>query len=161
MPRVRAWVARIQLEAEQWHQPDALQAGIAVAERRQRHARRQSLQCIDTVRVMRHFATRGEICVECRLYQRDIVTRRLQHALQRDQSLRGEIMRELGMLGFDFIAQHPACLHCPALGGCWRMRAQPCIQCRFGAIDRRRDWPQGVIQIKGDGADRKKIHVPV
>src|SRR5690606_29722293 len=49
----------------------------------------------------------------------------------------------------------------PAFGGAWRVRAQPVGQDPFGARDHGGDRPDGVVEVEGDGANRKIHHLIV
>ena len=121
-------VARGQLEGEQVQQADPVQARVAVAHRGQWHLRGEPLQGVDAVRVMLDLTACGEICLERRWHQCHVIPRVAQHAFERDQSLRSEIMRQVGMFGVDRIAQHAAGRFRPAGGGGRCVREQPRIQ---------------------------------
>ena len=155
-----AVLARAELEAEHVHQPDPFQVGVAVAERGQRHPRGHPVQRVQAVLVVLDLAARGEEGVERRLREGDVIARFLEHAFERDQPLAGEIVRQLRMFPRHRVAQLGHALQRPALGGAWRIGAQPVGQDALGAHDDRRDRPDGIVKVEGDGAD-PEAHGPI
>ena len=57
------------------------------------------------------------------------------------------------MLKIDLMAQLPHAVDRERVGRAWRILLQPLVQTLFNTRTNRRKWPQGVVQVKGDGAN--------
>ena len=148
-----AVLARTELEAEMHVQPDPSQVGIAVAQRGQRHACGKSLQCGRGVGIALDPVAFGEERLECRIRMHRIVATEPHRPRQRQPAHAAEVVGEVGALAVELFAQLAHGVDREPRRGARAMLQQPGVLRVLDPRADRRERPQGVIQIEGDGAD--------
>ena len=145
--------ARAELEGEVRCDAHAREIGIAVAQRRQRHARGQARQRRQGVGIELDAVAFGEEDLECDFGLGRVIAGLAHRPLQRDQPHRAEVVDQVGMFGVHLIAQiaHPGSRE--PLRGAGAVRRQPVVQHLLDPHPDRRERPQRVVEVESDGAD--------
>ncbi len=145
--------ARAQLKREVVHQPDALQIGIAVAERGHRHMGGNARQRVERIRVAFHLVTRRIEHLVGRLQQRQIAAALAQRHFQRQPAQRAEVVMQVRVVDKAALTQLAHRLHRKALGSDRAVLAHPVVQHLIDPRPDRRKGPQRIVEVEGDGAD--------
>ncbi len=151
----RAMFARAQLEGEKMRQADPFQVGVAVAQRRHRHPRgdaRQRLQCVG---VAFDLIARGIEHFVGRLQQVQAGAAVLQRLLDRQPAQRTQVEVQLRVVAEGALAQFAHRRHRVHGSGGGAVLAHPFVQDHVDAGADRRERPQRVVEVEGDGLDWK------
>lgn len=140
-------------EVEKPGKTGAIQARVAVGNRADDKTRFQALERGQDIVETFDLVSRRPEDFESFIGKRFIFAALFQCTSNRQATQFADVAGMFGMQVLDFpAARAKACGH-EVIGGCGTLFRKPCVQTRFGALDERRDFPEGVIEIKRDQSD--------
>ena len=132
---------------------DAAQIGVPVGQCRQGARGAEAVECrqgvgeeLDAVAFdVKRFE--GRLCVG------GVLATGRQGALETDEALTGEIVRQMRVLACDLFTQRPHGVQRVGRRGARAMPLEVAVQCPFRAFNHRPDRPEGVVEIEAERAD--------
>ena len=151
----RAVGQRAGLAGEQVGDADGFEVGVAVGHGHHRHPRRDPAQALERVGIEVHAVALAMEDRVRRFCQRDVAAGLAQRALDRQPPQRGQVMVQMRVLRMHLPAQVAHAGNGEALGGGRAVLEEEGVQALLDARADRREGPERVVEIEGDGADGK------
>ena len=148
-----AVLAGAEVEREVRVDADRGEVRVAVGQSGQRAQPRQPREALERIVVEIHAVAFAEEAGVRGVGQRDVAAAVAQRALDGQPPQQAQIVRMLGMVGVHLQAQRAHLLDREARGGQRAVRLEPGVQGGLDAFADRRERPQGVVEVEGDGAD--------